>query len=334
VVRFDLLSDRHAVRLSERDHFGSLIGESAAMRATFALLERAGASDATVLLEGETGTGKGAAAESIHLASARRDRPFVVVDTGVIPANLLEAELFGYEKGAFTGADSRRIGAFEEAHGGTIFLDEIGELPSDLQPKLLRVIESREIRRLGQNGMRPIDVRLIAATNRDLRVEVNAARFRADLYFRLAVLKIPMPALRQRPEDIPALARRILDDLRATTALADEIMTPERIATLAHAAWPGNVRELRNHLERCVVLQEQQPVGEEAVAPSSSSSSSSSGPPVDYAEARRVALLDFEREYVASLLAAHGGKVPAAARAAGMARVYLYRLLRRHGFKP
>src|SRR6185503_17665759 len=153
----------------------------------------------------ETGTGKTQAAHSIHKKSARSEGPFIIVDCGAILGNLLESELFGHEKGSFTGATDRRLGAFEEASGGTLFLDEVGELPIDLQPKLLRALEAREVRRVGSNAYRPVDVRVVAATNRDLRTDVNAGRFRADLYFRLAVVTIAMPPLRRRPEDIPAL---------------------------------------------------------------------------------------------------------------------------------
>src|SRR5262249_49532859 len=161
----------------------------------FALLERAAASDATVLLEGETGTGKEGAAEAVHQASSRRDRPFVVVDCASFPLQILDSELFGHEKGSFTGATSRRIGAFEHADGGTIFLDEVGEIPLELQPKLLRVLEQRELRRLGADGLQRVNLRIIAATHRDLRAQVNAGRFRSDLYFRLAVIKIGLPSL-------------------------------------------------------------------------------------------------------------------------------------------
>jgi pSer/pThr/pTyr-binding forkhead associated (FHA) protein len=189
-LQFGLTGDSHARVLSKSDRFGNVVGRSIAMRATFALLERAAATSATVLLEGETGTGKGAMAEAIHGGSNRRGGPFVVVDCGALSPTLLDSELFGHERGAFTGADTRRIGAFEEADGGTVFLDEIGELSAELQPKLLRVLESRQIRRLGQNTWQPIDVRVVAATNRDLRAEVNAGRFRSDLYYRLAVLKV------------------------------------------------------------------------------------------------------------------------------------------------
>jgi two-component system, NtrC family, response regulator GlrR len=186
------------------------------MRVALALIERAAGSDLTVLLEGETGTGKGKAAEAIHRGSARAKKPLLVVDCGAIPANLLESELFGHERNAFTGAGDRRIGAFEEASGGTIFLDEIAEMPLELQPKLLRVLESKEIRRLGSNQHQKVDVRIVAATNRDLRTEVNEGRFRADLYFRLAVLRINLPPLRSRQEDLPALAEELLAQIGAS----------------------------------------------------------------------------------------------------------------------
>jgi DNA-binding NtrC family response regulator len=326
-LRFDVVAASHARPLSRATSFGTLAGASAAMRETYALLEKAAPTDATVLLEGETGTGKGAAAESLHAAGPRSAKPFIVVDCASMPPALLESELFGHEKGAFTGAVQRRIGAFEECDGGTLFLDEVGELPPDLQPKLLRVLENRQIRRLGRNTYQPVSFRLVAATNRDLRAEVNAGRFRADLYFRLAVVKIPMPALRQRPEDLPAIARQILGGM-VTPSRAEEILTTEVLASLASAAWPGNVRELRNYLERCVVLGEQPPPGDAAAPPPLEIDAS-----VPYAEARERAIAGFERRYVEDLLRRHGGKVVAAARGAGMTREYLYRLLVRHGLK-
>jgi two-component system response regulator GlrR len=330
ILRFDIAQEQQQPRLSSASSFGSLVGSSVPMRAMFALLERAAATDATVLLEGETGTGKGAAAESIHNASTRRERPFTVVDCSALAPSLLESELFGYEKGAFTGADTRRIGAFEETRGGTVFLDEIGELPTDLQPKLLRVLENREVKPLGQNSYRPVDVRVIAATNRDLRGEVNAGRFRSDLYFRLAVLKVAIPPLRYRPEDIASLAREILPQLGAHAEQLAELTTPEQLARLEHSAWPGNVRELRNYLERCLVLQTAAPL--EGAHPARSAATID--PRVPYADARQAALDEFERRYVEALLALHDHKVATAARAAGIARVYLYRLMQRHGLSP
>ncbi|WP_141592560.1 sigma 54-interacting transcriptional regulator [Myxococcus sp. AB056] len=328
-VRFDFSPETNRLLISDRTTFGELVGSSPVTRASFALMERAAASDATVLLEGETGTGKSRAAFAIHQASARASGPFLTVDCGAIPGNLLESELFGHEKGSFTGAIQRRVGAFEEADGGTIFLDEIGELPAELQPKLLRVLENKEIRRLGANGYQPVNVRVIAATHRDLRAEVNAARFRSDLFFRLAVVRIIIPALRERPEDIPLIAERILTAFGAGSEQLAALSTPEFIAQLQHAAWPGNVRELRNHLERCLVFQDAMPPDAEEVS-AQAVLRSLVDPKQPYAEARRRALEVFEREYLDALLKLHGGKVSQAATAADMDRVYLYRLLRRH----
>jgi two-component system response regulator GlrR len=331
-LRFELASESNRLPVSAGNHFGNLVGASVAMRTAFALLERAAASDVTVLLEGETGTGKGVAAEAIHRASTRRDGPFLVVDCGAIPPNLLESELFGHEKGSFTGAVNKRVGAFEEASGGTIFLDEIGELAQDLQPKLLRVLESKEFRRVGGNTMRQTDVRVVAATNRDLRAEVNAGRFRSDLYFRLAVVKVTIPALRERPEDIPITVEQILRALGAEDSQTGPLRTPDFYAALQHSAWPGNVRELRNYLERCLVFQDALPVSTEA--PRGQTMMAGIDAKLPYAEARRRALDGFERGYAEALLREHNGKVAAAAAAAGMDRVYLYRILRRHGIKP
>jgi DNA-binding NtrC family response regulator len=324
-LRFHFQAEVGHLPLSEQTELGRLVGRSVAMRTLFAVLERAARSDATVLLEGETGTGKGAAAEVLHQGSARKDGPFIVVDCGAIPANLLESELFGYEKGAFTGADTRRTGAFEAASGGTIFLDEIGELPSELQPKLLRVLESRTIKRIGSHEHLPIDVRIIAATNRDLRAETNRGDFRADLYFRLAVVRATLPPLRERPDDIPAIAVRLLAQLGASSMVRGALLTPSFLATLARVAWPGNVRELRNYLERCLVFEGPLPTGGLAAE---------SPPGVDasrsYADERERALAQFEHQYAAGLMRAHGGNVTKAAAAAGITRVHLYRLLHRH----
>jgi DNA-binding NtrC family response regulator len=330
-VRFEYAPEHNRPALSALTRFGSLAGTSAAMRQTIALLERASASDATVLLEGETGTGKGKAAEAIHQASPRRDKSFVVVDCGAIPAPLLESELFGHEKGAFTGADSRRIGAFEDASGGTLFLDEIGELPSDLQPKLLRALENRELRRIGSNKFIPIDLRVIAATNRDLRAEVNAGRFRSDLYFRLAVVKIPLPSIRQRPDDIPVIVEELLRQLAVPEKAGQRLLTPSFLAELQRMSWPGNVRELRNHLERVLVF------ADEVSLPRPIDGPGGGGPPapiVPFVEARKRAQDSWERQYLEGLMRQFPGKVAEAAKAAGVDRVYLYRLLRRQGMKP
>jgi DNA-binding NtrC family response regulator len=331
VIRFELGTETNRLALSEDTRFGSLTGVSPAMRATFAMLARAAECDATVLLEGETGTGKSQAAQSIHRESARRDGPFVIVDCGAILGNLLESELFGHEKGSFTGATDRRVGAFEEASGGTLFLDEIGELPMDLQPKLLRALEAREVRRVGSNAYRPVDVRVIAATNRDLRTDVNAGRFRADLYFRLAVVTIGMPPLRRRPEDIPALVEEILALLRASKEAAEQLRSPGFLAQIQNAAWPGNVRELRNYVERCLILRTIEPVSESGALVEEGFTVDPTAP---YTSERERAISDFERRYFKALLRLHDGKVARAAGAAGMDRTYLYRLLRRHGIEP
>ncbi|HLU65488.1 MAG TPA: sigma 54-interacting transcriptional regulator [Kofleriaceae bacterium] len=354
VIRFQFRSESNQLPISESNRFGLMVGSSVPMRTAFALLERAARSDATVLLEGETGTGKGQAAASIHRTSARADRPFMVVDCGSIPANLLESELFGHEKGAFTGAESRRIGVFEEGDGGTIFLDEIGEMPLELQPKLLRVLENREVRRVGSNTFKPVNVRVIAATNRDLRAEVNAGRFRSDLYFRLAVVRIELPPLRRRPEDIPILVESFL----SSPGLEDHterFRAPEFLGQLQRAAWPGNVRELKNYLERCIVFDEAIPPTVEAggIDPTSEIRiDGTSGPPqrsarrteppgalleidldMPLGEARRMAVEQFERRYLSGLLERHRGRVSQAAAAAGIDRVYMYKLLRRYKLK-
>ncbi|MFO0568606.1 MAG: sigma 54-interacting transcriptional regulator [Polyangiaceae bacterium] len=328
-LSFHFGAEENVLPLSTAHSFGSLVGTSTALRAAFALLERAAGSDATVLLEGETGTGKEGAAESLHRASARAERPFLVVDCSAMPSALLESELFGHERGAFTGATSRRMGAFEEADGGTIFLDEIGELPPELQPKLLRVLERREIKRLGQNQHRAVDVRIIAATHRDLRARVNSGEFRADLYFRLAVIRIELPALRERLEDLPLLIEHFTRSLPLDAADRARLCAPEFAAELARSSWPGNVRELRNHLERCAVLERPLGVGDVE--------DSAGGFVVDarlsYSEAKRRLLHEFERRYLGELLALHGGNVSKAAREAGMDRVHLHKLLHRHGLR-
>ncbi|MGZ3453738.1 MAG: sigma 54-interacting transcriptional regulator [Polyangiales bacterium] len=323
-LRFELLEQVRRLPISPNREFHGVVAESIAMRAALAWIERAAGNDMTVLLEGETGTGKGKAAEALHRGSARCKKPFVVVDCGAIPQNLIESELYGHEKSAFTGATERRIGAFEEASGGTIFLDEIGELPLEQQPKLLRVLENKEIRRVGSNGYHKVDVRIIAATHRDLRREVNEGRFRADLYFRLAVLRITLPPLRERADDIPALSKALLRSMGAPSAAIEALCTPELFASLRRGAWPGNARELRNHLERCLAFEEALPVGEE-IAPRTAIDAS-----IPYAEARRRAIEAFEHAYVKDLLARHQGQVSKAAAAAGMDRVYLYKLLKRH----
>ena len=329
LVRVDV-DDGHAELVgSERESFGSLVGTSVVMRELFSQLERIAPTDATVLVEGETGTGKEGIAEAIHEASLRAQRKFVVLDCSAIPANLLESVLFGHEAGAFTGASERRIGAFEDASGGTLFLDEIGELPTELQPKLLRALESREIRRVGGRTAVKCDLRIIAATNRDLRAEVNRGTFRADLYYRLAVVKLELPPLRDRPDDMPVLVQHLLRRIGASGPVLAELTDPAFVAELARAPWPGNVRELRNHLEQCVVFGERRVPG----APSVPHPATTVDASLPYEVARRQAIDSFERAYVTALLQRAGDNVALAAREAGVNRAYLHRLLRRHGLR-
>jgi len=300
------------------------------MSALFATLERAAACDSTVLLQGETGTGKDVAAGSIHQESARRDGPFVVVDCGSIAPNLIESELFGHVRGAFTGATTDRAGALEAANGGTLFLDEIGELPLDLQPKLLRVLERREVKRIGGTEVCSVDVRIIAATNRNLRAEVNAGRFRADLYYRLAVLDIQLPPLREREEDLAALVGHMLEQLGVTDdPRAAPLRSPELLATLAQHPWPGNVRELRNYVERCIAFETQMPLQ----TPSVTDPMLLLDPRQPLRIARDRWTRFMERAYLQRLLELHGDNVAAAARAAGVDRVHLHRLLARCGLR-
>jgi transcriptional regulator with GAF, ATPase, and Fis domain len=318
-----------AVPLWAEPRFGPLVGASPPMRELFARLHRMAASDATVLVQGETGTGKELVACALHEASRRAGGPFVVVDCGALPETLLDAELFGHSRGAFTGATAARPGAFEAAHGGTLFLDEIGELPMALQPKLLRVLEARTVRRLGENEPRAVDIRFVSATHRDLRTMVNARAFREDLYFRLAVLPVTIPPLRERPSDVPVLAEHFLSpESRA-------LLTPELAAELESRPWLGNVRELRNFIDRLTTLGAREAL---AVTPGAVTPAPTRGGPLLPAEwatlplkeARERCVGQIEREYVEALLARHDHNVTAAAQAAGLDRTYLHRLLRKH----
>jgi transcriptional regulator with GAF, ATPase, and Fis domain len=311
--------------------FGPLVGGSAVMRALYARIARVAKTDSTVLVHGETGTGKELVARAIHETSRRASAPLVVVDCGALPEDLLESELFGHAKGAFTGAVASRAGAFESAEGGVVFLDEIGELPLAMQPKLLRVIESRTVRRLGESAQRRIDVRIVSATHRDLRTMVNAGTFREDLYFRLAVVPLEVPPLRARMGDIPDLVQRFLVERGGGVA------SPDVLRELGQRPWPGNVRELRNFVERALALGT-----EEALALSSRAAGAAEGddrakldlpsPPLDrpFKHIRETWLEHLEREYLGGLLARHQGNIAAVAQSAGLDRAYVYRVLRKH----
>ena len=251
-VSFGLDEQSVEVQLTRGDRFGRLLGKSAQMREIFALLPRIARSEVSVLVEGESGTGKELIAEAVHQHSRRAHKPLVIFDCSAVAPELIESELFGHVKGAFTGAVQNRSGVFEAADGGTLFLDEIGELPLDLQPKLLRALEKGEFKPVGDNTRRTADVRVIAATNRQLEREVEAAAFREDLYYRLAVLKVKLPPLRRRPEDIPLLVEHFLE----VSGASDVQVGYETMRRLQAHPWPGNVRELKNYVERAVVLAE------------------------------------------------------------------------------
>jgi DNA-binding NtrC family response regulator len=304
---------------STQQSFGGLVGRSLAMREVFAVLEQIAAADAPVLIAGETGTGKEVCAEAIHAHSARKKAPFVVCDCAAIAPTLVESELFGHVRGAFTGADQTRQGAFAQAHGGTLFIDEIGELDLEAQPRLLRAIDGHQIKPVGASAYRDVDVRVIVATNRDLRAEVKARRFREDLYHRLSVLQVTLPPLRERKEDLPLLIRHLSSP--ATLELQHDAE-----ALLLEYDWPGNVRELRNVVERARSLSHGDKLSADALG------LDGGGPaPHTFKEAKERLIANWERAYVADLLHRTGGHVSRAARVAGLDRVSLHRLIKKHG---
>ena len=311
--------------------FGPLVGTSAGMRAVFERLRKTSPTELTVLITGETGTGKELVAQAIHEASPRANKPFVVVDCGAIPASLAESALFGHERGSFTGAVDKRISPFVEADGGTIFLDELGEHPIDVQPKLLRALAEQRVKSVGSNAYRAVNVRVIAATRRDLVREVNDGTFRSDLFFRVAQLKVELPALRQRLEDIPALVRRMMVDLGDPHAY-DRIMN-DSLERLMRHDWPGNVRELRNVVAVALAFGKEGPLDlAQHLAPLAQASAEST--PTrgrTFQDAKRDVLARFEREYFTALYAECNGNVSEIGRRAAMERAHVRGYLRRHG---
>ena len=326
----------HAIMPSTRERFGALLGPSLKMREVFAMLELVAQSDVAVLIEGETGTGKELCAEAIRSAGPRAKAPFVVCDLAGVSRSLIESELFGHVRGAFTGADRDREGAFTQAHGGTIFVDEIGELELDMQPRLLRALESRKVKPVGATHYRDVDVRVIAATNRDLREEVKAGRFRDDLYHRLAVVRVTLPPLRERKSDVAPLVQHFL-------AGKDVEVPPETMALFTEYDWPGNVRELKNVLDRGLSLMGEKRVLQPSLlglesapgggAGAGGAGSAPSWPTVGhegFREAKERLIASWERDYVTQLLRRAGGNVSKAAREGGLDRVYLHRLIKKY----
>jgi transcriptional regulator with GAF, ATPase, and Fis domain len=332
-LKFTPFEERIEILPSEKEQLGEMVGKSPAMREIFGLVERIAPTDATVLIEGETGTGKDMIARTLHQLSPRRGAQFVVVDCGAVAGTLIESELFGHEKGSFTGAVAARQGAFELASGGTVFLDELGELSLDLQPKLLRVLEQRELRRVGGQKTIKVDLRVIAATRKDLRSEVEKGKFREDLYFRLNVVPITAPPLRERREDIPLLIDAMLVKLGPGGIALSEAT---RAALMAHD-WPGNVRELRNVIERALALGADPgmlvaPLGEGGPPKGAQLRDGIEFEPgVSFRDTKEKWTELFERRYLTWLIKRADGNISKAARDADMDRKYLHKLLRKYG---
>jgi DNA-binding NtrC family response regulator len=318
----------HRVDVGWSDGFGPLVGRSPRMRRVFGVLERIAPTPLSVLILGETGTGKEVVAKAIHDASPRKPGPFVVVDCGSIPPTLAESILFGHEKGSFTGADQRRKGAIAEADGGTLFLDELGELPLELQPKLLRALSERQVKRVGGSAFEPVDVRVLAATRRDITAEMNAGRFRSDLYFRIAQVRIELPPLRERAGDIALLVESVCK--RAGKAEHSAAVVGWIQQNLGAHDWPGNVRELVNVASVAATLADSPGAIDDVLALTRDHSEAASAPITAFAEAKRVALLDFERTYFQALSEAAGGNVSEMARQSGMERHHVRAYLRKH----
>lgn len=363
-LQFQSFDEQVRIRPVENDRMGDIIGTNIKMREIFGILEKIAPTTTTVVIEGETGTGKEVVANTLHKRSGRRNKPFIVFDCSAVPENLIESELFGHEKGSFTGAIMARQGLFEMANGGTIFLDELGELSLELQPKLLRVLETREVRRVG--GMRPmkVDVRVIAATNRRLEDEVKAGRFREDLFYRLSVVRIFIPPLRERPEDVPHLVRHFLKEgsfnRDAGGNLRVRNISREALDLLMAYPWPGNIRELLNAIERACSFAERDCIDVPDLpghiagrtggglplpsAPPPSMASLSGPPSLDrmpgdasvnepgtFKEAKEQWVAAFEREYVLNLLRKNGFNISHAAREAEIDRKYFRKLMRKYG---
>ncbi len=328
--------ERQMVPLSRRVRFGELLGASVAMRALFARLERLAMDEQSVLVVGESGTGKELVARGLHAEGGRAGKPFVVFDCAAVSAGLVESELFGHARGAFTGAIAAQQGVFEAAHEGTLLIDEIGDLPIDLQPKLLRVLERREVRRLGETQVRRVDVRVVAATHRDVRGLVKAGTFRQDLYYRLAVSEVRIPPLRERPEDIAVIANHLLKELGSGSRLED--MPKGMLELLESYDWPGNVRELRNVVARLLLFPEEGLSILVSSVPAAKDTEEDGarrleGLDLPLKAAREIVVSSFERRYLKAKVAAAGGNMTQAASSMGISRQYLYRLFEQHSLQ-
>ena len=316
--------------------FDQLIGSGAAMRRVFETIQKVAETDLSVMICGESGTGKELVAQALHTSSSRRVAPFVAVNCAAISRELVESELFGHEKGAFTGADRRRIGRFEAAGGGTIFLDEIGDMALETQAKVLRVLEERELERVGSTETIDVDVRVVSATHRDLEVEVREGKFREDLYYRLKVIEIQLPPLRERVEDIAALSGRFLGQVASRLDREPKPLAAAALSRLCRHAWPGNVRELRNVLERAAVLAAGPDIGEDDLQLTGPGESAAPAVPdldLPFAEAKRQTVEAFERRYLEGALREHQGNVSRTANAIGMVRQSLQQKIRDLGLK-
>lgn len=352
-LTFEPIEEHILVEPTEETRYGEIVGGNVRMRQIFHILDKIAPSAATVVIEGETGTGKEVVARTVHAKSKRNNGPFIVFDCGAVPENLIESELFGHERGSFTGASRTRQGLFEMAHGGTLFLDEMGELNLDLQPKLLRVLESREVRRVGSNKSLPVDVRVIAATNRDLAKEVRDGRFREDLFYRLSVVRIALPPLRERPDDIALLVDHFLEkdscnrDPDGRRRLGG--ISPPAMRALESYNWPGNVRELANVIERACSFSSggmleiddlpdhiasrlkdanprplTRPEGDEPQIPTGLVN-------LGFKDAKEAWLTTFEKDYIENLLTRNKQNISSAAREAGIDRKYFRKLMKKYG---
>jgi DNA-binding NtrC family response regulator len=322
---------KRRVEVGFADHFGPLVGSSPKMRRVFSVLEKVSSTPLSVLIVGETGTGKELVARAIHDASEQKAGPFVVVDCGSIPPTLAESILFGHEKGSFTGATERRKGALAEADGGTLFLDELGELPLELQPKLLRALSERQVKRVGGSAFEPIDVRVLAATRRDLGAEMNAGRFRSDLFFRIAQVRIELPSLRERISDVPPLVEDVCKRAgRAEHAQAVLMWIEQRMAS---HDWPGNVRELVNVASVAATLADTPGAIDDVLtlARDEATAEAPRASATAFSEAKRAAVAAFEREYFSSLAKRAKGNVSEMARQSGMERHHVRAYLRKYG---